>query len=115
VIVGLVAGVVVVPDRSGQGEDALQDAGGDAGDGASVVVFEVELAFECVVDGLDDLPQRFEQRGSGAFGFAFTGRSEQPDGAFGEAVFELATEVVLVPDQRLMWSVGDQRRVDLEH
>jgi hypothetical protein len=39
-----------VPDRCGQGEDALQDPYGDAGDGAAAVVFEVELAFEGLVD-----------------------------------------------------------------
>ena len=36
------SGVAVVPDR-------------DAGDGAPAVGFEVELAFERVVDGLNDL------------------------------------------------------------
>ena len=44
------AGGVVVPDGGGQGEDALQDADGDAVDGAPAVAFEVELAFEGVVD-----------------------------------------------------------------
>jgi hypothetical protein len=34
-----------VPDRHGQGKDALQDPYGDAGDRAAAVVFEVELAF----------------------------------------------------------------------
>ena len=45
----------IVPDRCGEGEEALHDADRDAGDGAPAVGFEVELAFECVVDGLDDL------------------------------------------------------------
>ena len=34
---------VVVPDSGGQGQDALGDAGADPGDGAAVVVLEVEL------------------------------------------------------------------------
>jgi len=51
------AGVVVVPDRCGQGEQALQDPNADAVDGAPAVVFQVELAFEGVVDGLN-LPSR---------------------------------------------------------
>jgi len=44
------AGVPVMPDRGGQSEDALQDSYGDAGDGAAAVLFEVELAFEGLVD-----------------------------------------------------------------
>jgi hypothetical protein len=36
--------VVVVPDRGGEGEDALGDAGADAGDCPAAVGFEVELA-----------------------------------------------------------------------
>lgn len=39
----------------------LSDAGQDTGGGPGSVAFEVELAFECVVDGLDELPGRFEQ------------------------------------------------------
>lgn len=42
-------------DRSRQGQDGLQDANSDAIDGVSAVLFEVELAFEGVVDRLDDL------------------------------------------------------------
>ena len=49
------ADAVVVPDRGGEGEDALADAGADAGGGAPAVAFEVELAFEGVEDGLDHL------------------------------------------------------------
>ena len=50
------AGAVVVPDRGGQGEDALHDADPDPGGGVAAVLFEVELTFEGVVDRLDDLP-----------------------------------------------------------
>jgi len=42
--------VVVVPDRRGQGEDALQDAGEYSGWGMPAVAFEVELAFEGFID-----------------------------------------------------------------
>jgi hypothetical protein len=55
------AGVVVVPDGCGEGEDALQDADGHAAGGAAVVPFKVELALEGLIDRLDDLPQRLEQ------------------------------------------------------
>jgi hypothetical protein len=36
-------GVVVVPDRGGQGEDSLEDADQDAGRGVPGVLLEVEL------------------------------------------------------------------------
>ena len=36
-------------------EDALQDPYGDAGDGTAAVLFEVELAFEGLVDRFDAL------------------------------------------------------------
>jgi hypothetical protein len=52
------AGVPVVPDGGGQGEDALQDACGHPGGCASAVSFEIELVFEGVVDRLDVLPYR---------------------------------------------------------
>ena len=42
-----------MPDRGGEGEDALQDAGGDSRDRTPAVAFEVQLGFERVVDGFD--------------------------------------------------------------
>ena len=36
-------GVVVVPDGGGEREHALEDAGGDTGDGAAAVSFEMAL------------------------------------------------------------------------
>ena len=54
-------GGVVVPDRGGQGEDALQDADHHAGGGVAAVPFQVKLAFEGVIDRFDDLAQRPEQ------------------------------------------------------
>jgi hypothetical protein len=71
------AGVVVVPDRGGQGEDALQDADQDPGRGVPVVVLEVELAFVSVEDRLDALAQWFEENSSGPWGFAFSGGAKQ--------------------------------------
>ena len=40
----------VVPYRGGQGEHSLQDSGGDAGSCPAAVAFEVELAFEGLID-----------------------------------------------------------------
>ena len=50
-----------MPDGGCEGEDPLGDAGADAFDGAAAVQFEVELALEGVVDGLDELADGFEQ------------------------------------------------------
>ena len=50
-----------MPDRGGQGEDALQDPDHHAAGGAAAMLFEVELAFEGVVDRFDDLAQGLEQ------------------------------------------------------
>ncbi|MFD9514946.1 hypothetical protein ACFWB6_52335 [Streptomyces mirabilis] len=55
------AGLVVVPDRGGHREDALGDADCDALEGPAAVLFQVELAFEGVVDRLDELPDRLEE------------------------------------------------------
>jgi len=49
------AGVVVVPDRCGHGQEALKDPDEYAAWGVSAVLFEVELAFEGVEDRLDAL------------------------------------------------------------
>lgn len=48
--------VLVVPDRGGQGQEALDDACADPCWRASAVVFKVELGLEGVIDGFDDLP-----------------------------------------------------------
>jgi hypothetical protein len=57
---GLTGGVVV-PDRGGQGQDALQDADYHAAGGVAAVLFQVKLAFEGVAGRFDDLAQRLEQ------------------------------------------------------
>ena len=46
----MLAGVVVVPDGGGEGEESLHDAGEDALLAVSGVAFEAELAFQRVVD-----------------------------------------------------------------
>ena len=65
-------GCFVVPDGGGEREDSLEDPCADTGWFASAVAFEIELCFECLVDGFDDLAERFEellQRPAGLFGF----------------------------------------------
>lgn len=53
---GRLVGVVVVPDRGDEREDALKDVDGHAAGGAVSVSFEVESPLEGLVDPLDDLP-----------------------------------------------------------
>src|SRR6266542_3350010 len=105
------AGVVVVPDRGGQGQDALQHARDHACRGVPTVAFQVELAFEGVVDRLDDLPQRAEQVRAGPVGFALASRAQQPHALLGQRGFERAAEVVLVGDEGLVGPGGQQGRV----
>src|SRR3978361_794255 len=92
------AGAVVVPDRGGQGQDALHDAYPHPGRGVAAVLFEVELALESVVDGLDDLPQWLEELGPCPRWLSLAGRAQQLQPSFGEGGLELAAVVVLVRD-----------------
>src|SRR6266545_5751097 len=68
-------GVFVVPDDGGEGEESLQDAGGDAGEAARGVAFEVELKLEGLVDRLDDLRERPQEALSGTGGVVAEGGS----------------------------------------
>ena len=92
--------MVVAPDRGGHRDNALGDAGTDPGGGASLVAFEVELAFEGLVDRFDDLTQRFEEPGACTGCFAFAGGPQQIDAVLGEGGLEGVSEVVLVGDQQ---------------
>ena len=108
------AGVVVVPDRGGQREDALQDADEHASRGVPAVSFQVELTLEGLVDRLDGLAQGLEQVGAGALRLALAGRAQQPDTSVAQGGLELAAVVVLVPDENLAGPAGDQGRVGAE-
>ncbi len=105
------AGAVVVPDHGRQGEDALQDPGGHSGGGLAAVAFQVELAFEGVVDRFDDLAQRFQEPGSGPVWLALAGRAQQADAAVGQGGLEAGAELVLVADDDLPGAAGRQGRV----
>src|SRR6202008_1495621 len=84
------SGVPVVPDRGGQGQDALQDPDGNAGDGASAVLFEVELAFEGLIDRFDALPHRTQQATTRSCRFGAVGGSHDGDTAVVEPGFRVA-------------------------
>ena len=109
------AGAVVVPDRCGHGQQALQDADQDAAWGVSAVLFEIELAFEGVKDRLDALAQWFEEPAACSFGFALAGAAQQPDAGAGDAGLEVAVVVVLVRQQDLPWSGRGQGGVNCAH
>jgi hypothetical protein len=108
------AGVVVVPDRGGQCEDALQDADQDSGGGLAAVAFEVELTLVGVEDRFDGLAQGFEKPAACSWGFALAGRSEQGQARLGQGGFEFGAEVVLVADDDLSGSWCAQCRVGVQ-
>jgi hypothetical protein len=108
-------GLVVVPDGGGQGQDALQDPDGYSAGGVAAVGFEVELAFEGVVDGLDDLAQGLEEAGACSFRLAFAGGPQGRDAGGGDGRLEGGAVVVLVTDQGLAGPGGDQVLAGGEH
>src|SRR6266542_2127524 len=108
------AGVVVVPDGGGEGEEALKDAGDDAVVGASAVSFEIELAFQGVVDGLDELAQRFEEPGAGPGFLAFAGGAQERGSLVNQERLEFGAGVTLVGQDDLTGARAEQGVVDLE-
>jgi hypothetical protein len=67
------AGVVVVPDGGGEGEESLEDPDQGALAAVGAVAFEAELGLEGGVDGLDDLAQRLELGGAAPGPFVAAG------------------------------------------
>jgi hypothetical protein len=82
------SGGVVVPDRGGQREDALHDAGYDTSGCAPSVPLEVRLSLDGLVDRFDDLSRRLGQGCARPFPFTFTGRPQQLDSMLGQFAFE---------------------------
>ena len=89
-----------MPDGGGQGEQPLRDAGGDPGQAAAAVQLEIELAFECVVDRLDELADRGQQRLAGTGRAVAVGRAEQFDAAVVQVVVEFGGGVAIVGDDQ---------------
>jgi hypothetical protein len=78
--------------------------------GVAAVAFEVELAFEGVVDRFDNLAQRSEEPGLRTLRLAAAGGPQQAVAVVGERGLELAAVVVLVCDDDLPsveWAVRD--------
>src|SRR5258708_34521446 len=66
------AGLVVVPDRRGHGQDALGDPDGDASEGPAAVGLQDELALAGAAARSDQLPDRLEQGYTGPGGLDLT-------------------------------------------
>src|ERR1700747_1589908 len=88
----------VVPDGGGQGEQPLGDAGIDALGGAAAVAFEVELAFEGVVDRLDPLADPADGPVPGCL-VAAVGPDQVQGESGGDQVLELPPGEALVADE----------------
>ncbi len=94
-------GGFVVPDRGGEGEDALEDAGDDALGFSPAAAFEVELGFEGLVDRFDDLTERSQESLQGAGFLCLVCGSDQGDPCVGESLFKDPGAVALVSNERL--------------
>src|SRR5215475_1249719 len=93
------SGTPVVPDRGGQSEHALQDPHGNTRHGAPAVLFEVELAFEGLIDRFDALPYRTQQATTRPCRFTAVRGSHDRDTPVVEPVFGVAVAVALVHHQ----------------
>ncbi len=71
----------------------MGDADADAVDGASAVLFQVQLAFEGVVDRLDELADGFEQRFAGMRCAVAVGGPDQPGAALVQEPVEFGGDV----------------------
>ncbi len=76
---------------------------------------QIELAFEGVVDRLDELADLLEYRLAVALDFGFARRAQQLDALSGQGRFESGRGEALVGDQQDLPAVGDQVGVDLQH
>jgi len=106
------SGAPVVPDRGGQGKDALQDPHGYTGDGPATVLLKIQLALEGLVDRFDALPYSTKQAATGVT-TAFPWSSELDNtenrtfvAEFKKAYTDDATGQPLAPDGYAseMWS-----------
>ena len=110
---GLVGGFVV-PDRGGEGEKPLEHAGHDASRAPCAVALQVELRLEGLVDGFDDLTERFEEPLSGSRRFGPRRRPDELDAEVGHDGVELLGPVALVRHQGLAGVRSEETGFDVE-
>src|SRR5580693_3468496 len=88
----------VVPDGGGHGQQSLGDSGVDARGGPATVPFEVELAFEGVVDRFDPLADPADGSVAGCLVAAVGADQAQPEPGGDQGLEVLASES-LVADE----------------
>src|SRR6266516_4761960 len=88
----------VVPDGSSHSQKPLSDAGVEARGGPAAVSFQVELAFEGVVDRFDPLPDPADGPVAGGLVAAVGPDQAQPEPG-GDQVLELPPGEALVADE----------------
>src|SRR2546423_7630863 len=94
---GFAAGPVV-QDAGGQGQQPLGYPGVDARGGPAAVAFQVQLAFEGVVDRLDPLPDPADRSVPGRLVAPVRPDQAQPVPG-GDQILEIPAGEALVPDQ----------------
>src|SRR5215471_20957574 len=91
-------GLPVVPDGGGHGQQPLGDAGPDSCGGPAAVAFQVELAFEGVVDRLDPLADPADGPVAGRL-VAAVGPDQVQAEVAGDQVLEVLPGEALVADE----------------
>ena len=104
--------VMVVPDSSGEGKESLEHSGDDAARRASTMLFQVELAFQGVVDRFDELAQGLQEPCTRPWWLSGLGRPNQSCVVAGQERLELSRGVALVGQDHLPGT--DQPGLDLE-
>src|SRR5579862_2611154 len=93
------AELVVEDDAGGEGEEALEDAFAQAGEGAGAVAFEGEQVFAGPEDAFDALADRGEVRA--VAGFVFASWADDRGVQLADLEREFAAGVAFVAEQRL--------------
>src|SRR5947209_13337803 len=107
-------GGAVVPDSGGEREQPLGDAGGHAGEAASAVQVQVELAFEGVVDGFDELADRGQQVLARPRSPVAQRGAQQLGAAGVQVVVQFGGDVALVGQQQQAGAFGEQVGVGVQ-
>ena len=108
------ADAVVVPDDSGECEEALKDSGDHASGGAPTVTLEIELALQGVVDGLDDLAERLQEPSARTRLLVDASGSNERGVVVLQELLELVGPVALVGEDHLAGAGIEEVGLDLQ-